>query len=55
MRGGFADDAHIGADPKSSGVAPQPPLAYAALGTGGSLAGMLADAMLAFRCPEVPV
>lgn len=55
MRGGFAGDAHLGADPKSSGVAPQPPLAYAAPGTGGGLAGLLADALLALRCPEVPV
>lgn len=55
MGGGFADDAHLGADPRSSGVAPQPPLAYAAPFTGGGLAGLLASAVLPFRCAGVLV
>jgi hypothetical protein len=55
MGGGFAGDAHLGADPRSSGVAPQPPLAVAAPGTGGGLAGLLARAVLPFRCAGVPV
>jgi hypothetical protein len=55
MGGGFADDAHLGADPRSSGVAPQPPLAVAAPCTGGGLAGLLARAVLPFRCAGVPV
>jgi hypothetical protein len=55
MGGGFADDAHLAADPRSSGVAPQPPLAYAAPFTGGGLAGLLASAVLPFRCAGVLV
>jgi hypothetical protein len=55
MGGGFADDAHLGADPRSSGVAPQPPLAYAAPGTGGGLTGLSACAVLPFCCAGVPV
>lgn len=55
MGGGFADDAHLGADPRSSGVAPQPPLAYAAPFTGGGLAGLLARAGLPSGCAGVPV
>ena len=55
MGGGFADDAHLGADPSSSGVAPQPPLAYAAPCTGGGLAGLPACAVLTLRCAGVPV
>lgn len=48
MGGGFADDAHLGADPRCSGVAPQPPLACGAPCTGGGLAGLPA-------CAGVPV
>ena len=55
MGGGFADDAHLGADPRNSGVAPQPPLAYAVPGTGGGLAGLPACAVLPLRCAGVPV
>ena len=55
MGGGFADDAHLGAGPTSSGVAPHPPLTYAAPGTVGGLAGPLARAVLALRCAGVPV
>jgi hypothetical protein len=55
MGGGFADDAHPGADPRSSGVAPQPPLARAAPGTGGGLAGLPACAVLPAGRAGVPV
>jgi len=55
MGWGFADDAHLGADPRSSGVAPQPPLASAARCTGGGLAGLPACAVLPFGCAGVPV
>ena len=55
MGGGFADDAHLGADPRSSGVAPQPPLAYAAPRTGGGLAGLPAGAVLPIGCAGGPV
>jgi hypothetical protein len=55
MGGGFAGDAHLGADPRSSGVAPQPPLAVAVPCTGGGLAGLLARAVLPFRCAGVLV
>ena len=52
---GVRNDADLGADPRSSGVAPQPPLAYAAPFTGGGLAGLLASAVLPFRCAGVLV
>ena len=55
MGGGFAGDAHLGADPRSSGVAPQPPLAVAAPCTDRGLAGLLARAVLSFRCAGVLV
>ena len=55
MGGGFADDAHLGADPRSSGVAPQPPLACAAPCTAGGLAGLSACAVLPLPCAGVPV
>ena len=45
MGGGFAEDAQFGAVPRSSGVAPQPPLVYAAPGTGGGPAATLACAL----------
>ena len=53
MGGGFADAAHLGTDPTSSGVAPQPPLACAALCTGGGLVGLPACAVLPLRCAGV--
>jgi hypothetical protein len=56
MGGGFAEVAHLGADPRSSGVAPQPPLACAAPGTGGGLAGLpSACAVPPLRGAGVPV
>ena len=55
MGGGFAGDAHLGADPRSNGVAPQPPLAVAAPCTGGGRAGLLARSVLPFRCAGMPV
>jgi hypothetical protein len=55
MGGGFADDAHLGADPRSSGVAPQPPLACVAPRVRGGLAGLPACAVLPLRCAGVPV
>ncbi len=45
MGGGFAEDAQPGAAPRSSRVAPQPPLVYAAPRTGGGPVGAAGPAL----------